>query len=99
MSYPALLQGPAVRPTSATFLRFAIPARRLVRASRFVAGKSFQKVLIGIDNRTTLMLGHTRWRMRGDEKVSANNHLMQASFYRQVLVPVAICGAGETAWT
>ena len=35
--------------------------------------KAFHEVLAGIDNRTTLLLGHTRRRTHGDEKVNVNN--------------------------
>jgi hypothetical protein len=32
----------------------------------------------GLDNRATLLLGHTRWRTRGDERVNSNNHPIRA---------------------
>ena len=40
--------------------------------------KAFHEVLGGVDNRTTLLLGHTRWRTRGDEQVNENNHPIRA---------------------
>ena len=52
--------------------------KRPVRASRFVDDKAFHEVLSGVDNRTTLLLGHTRWRTRGDERVNENNHPIRA---------------------
>ena len=45
---------------------------------RFVTDKAFHEVLGGVDNRTTLLLGHTRWRTRGDEQVNENNHPIRA---------------------
>ena len=38
----------------------------------------YHEVLDGIDNRTTLLLGCTRWRIRGDEQVNNNNHRIWA---------------------
>ena len=52
--------------------------KRPVRASRFVSDKTFHEVLSGVDNRATLLLGHTRWRTRGDENVNENNHPIRA---------------------
>ncbi len=52
--------------------------KRPVRASRFVTDKAFHEVLSGVDNRATLLLGHTRWRTRGDELVNENNHPIRA---------------------
>ena len=52
--------------------------KRPVRASRFVTDKAFHEVLSGVDNRATLLLGHTRWRTRGDENVNENNHPIRA---------------------
>jgi len=37
----------------------------------------YHKALAGIDNRTTLLLGHTRWRTRGNERINCNNHPIQ----------------------
>jgi hypothetical protein len=31
-----------------------------------------------MDNRAVLLLGHTRWRTRGDERVNSNNHSIRA---------------------
>ena len=52
--------------------------KRPARASRFVTDKAFHEVLGGVDNRTTLFLGHTRWRTRGDEQINENNHPIRA---------------------
>lgn len=52
--------------------------KRPVEASRFVEDKAFHEVLAEIDNRTTLLLGHTRWRTRGDENVNGNHHPIRA---------------------
>ncbi len=52
--------------------------KRPVRATQFVTDKAFHEILAGVDNRTTLVLGHTRWRTRGDEQVNENNHPIRA---------------------
>ncbi len=52
--------------------------KRPVSAGQFVIDKTFHEVLAGIDNRTTLLLGHTRWRTRGDERINRNNHPIRA---------------------
>jgi glucosamine 6-phosphate synthetase-like amidotransferase/phosphosugar isomerase protein len=52
--------------------------KRPVSAGQFVTDKAFHEVLAGIDNRTTVLLGHTRWRTRGDERVNRNNHPIRA---------------------
>ncbi|EMS77443.1 glucosamine 6-phosphate synthetase-like protein [Desulfotignum phosphitoxidans DSM 13687] len=52
--------------------------KRPVSAGQFVIDKAFHEVLAGIDNRTTVLLGHTRWRTRGDERVNRNNHPIRA---------------------
>ncbi len=49
-----------------------------VRADRFKSDKAFHEVLAGIDNRTTLLLDHTRRRTRGDEKINENNRSIRA---------------------
>ncbi|MBP7906254.1 MAG: hypothetical protein KA099_13135 [Alphaproteobacteria bacterium] len=40
--------------------------------------RAFHEDLAGINNRATLLLGHTRWRTRGDERVNSNNHPIRA---------------------
>jgi len=52
--------------------------KRPVTAERFVTDKAFAELLAGINNRATLLLGHTRWRTRGDERVNSNNHPIRA---------------------
>ena len=52
--------------------------KRPVPASQFVSDKGFHEALSGVDNRATLLLGHTRWRTRGDENVNENNHPIRA---------------------
>lgn len=52
--------------------------KRPVPAGQFVTDKAYHKALSGIDNRTTLLLGHTRWRTRGDERVNCNNQPIRA---------------------
>ena len=48
--------------------------KRPVTAECFVTDKAFANLLAGLDNRATLLLGHTRWRTCGDEQVNSNNH-------------------------
>lgn len=48
--------------------------KRPLPAEQFVEHKAFPQMLAGVDNRTTVLLGHTRWRTRGDEQVNRNNH-------------------------
>ncbi|MFH2075087.1 MAG: glucosamine 6-phosphate synthetase [Pseudomonadota bacterium] len=52
--------------------------KRPVTAECFVPDKAFANLLAGLDNRATLLLGHTRWRTRGDEQVNCNNHPIRA---------------------
>lgn len=52
--------------------------KRPVPAGQFVTDKAFQEVLAGMDNRATLLVGHTRWRTRGDERINRNNHPIRA---------------------
>lgn len=47
-------------------------------ARSFVRDKAFHEILGEVDNRATLVLGHTRWRTRGDEHVNENNHPIRA---------------------
>jgi len=52
--------------------------KRPLAATQFVEHKSFRALLGSVDDRTTLLLGHTRWRTRGDERVNRNNHPIRA---------------------
>jgi amidophosphoribosyltransferase len=53
--------------------------KRPVPAETFVEHKAFADVLARVDNRTTVLLGHTRWRTRGDEHINRNNHPIRAA--------------------
>jgi len=44
---------------------------RPVTVERFVMDKGFPELLAGLHNRAALLLEHTRWRTRGDERVTA----------------------------
>jgi len=50
-----------------------------MRASAFVREDDYGDFLDGIDNKTTLVIGHTRWRTRGCERNNRNNHPILAS--------------------
>lgn len=52
--------------------------KRPVPASELTVSDLFQETLEGVDNRTTALLGHTRWRTRGSEANSRNNHPIRA---------------------
>src|SRR5689334_5888473 len=47
--------------------------KRPLPAEEFVEHKLYPLVLAGVDNRTTVVLGHTCWRTRGDEQINRNN--------------------------
>ena len=49
-----------------------------MRASAFVREDDYGDFLGGIDNKTTLLMGHTRWRTRGCERNNRNNHPIRA---------------------
>jgi len=53
--------------------------KRPVRASQLVVDKAFHEMISSVDNRTTLLMGHTRWRTRGDERNNLNNHPLLGS--------------------
>lgn len=53
--------------------------KRPLPAETFVEHRAFADVLGGVDNRTTVLLGHTRWRTRGDEHINRNNHPIRAA--------------------
>jgi glucosamine 6-phosphate synthetase-like amidotransferase/phosphosugar isomerase protein len=52
--------------------------KRPMPAERFVEHKAFPLVLARVDRRTTILLGHTRWRTQGDEQINRNNHPIRA---------------------
>ncbi len=43
-------------------------------ASDFVGDKGYARVLAGVDNKTAILMGHTRWRTQGSENNNGNNH-------------------------
>ena len=45
-----------------------------VPAHEFVMAPAFEDMLAQIDNRTTVLMGHTRWKTRGSQQDNANNH-------------------------
>jgi glucosamine 6-phosphate synthetase-like amidotransferase/phosphosugar isomerase protein len=49
-----------------------------MRASAFVRVDDYGDFLDGIDNKTTLLMGHTRWRTRCCERNNRNNHPIRA---------------------
>lgn len=52
--------------------------KRPVTAERFVTDNAFPELLSGMDNRVTLLLGHTCRHTCGDERVNHNNHPIRA---------------------
>lgn len=52
--------------------------KRPLPAEAFVEHKVYPLMLAGVDRRTTVVLGHTRWRTRGDEQINRNNHPIRA---------------------
>ena len=43
-------------------------------ASKFVKQSEYARLLTGLDERVTVLMGHARWRTCGDERNNANNH-------------------------
>lgn len=52
--------------------------KRPMRAHELVYEKPFQELLGQVDNETTVLMGHTRWRTRGNEFNNRNNHPIRA---------------------
>ena len=48
--------------------------KRPIRAHRLVRESTFHELMAEVDNQTTILMGHTRWRTRGSETNSRNNH-------------------------
>ncbi len=48
--------------------------KRPIRAHRLVRESTFYELMAEVDNQTTVLMGHTRWRTRGNEINSRNNH-------------------------
>lgn len=47
--------------------------KRPVIAEQFIMDKAYHELLTGVSNSTTLLLGHNRWRTRGDVNNNLNN--------------------------
>jgi len=45
-----------------------------VPAHEFVVSQVYEDMLARVDNRTTILMGHTRWKTRGSQQDNANNH-------------------------
>jgi amidophosphoribosyltransferase len=52
--------------------------KRPCLAEQLIAEPNFSDIIKAIDNHTTALLGHTRWRTRGSEKNSRNNHPLRS---------------------
>jgi len=52
--------------------------KRPLRASEFIKDQAFREVLSGVDSRSTLLMGHTRWQTKGDASDNRNNHPIRA---------------------
>jgi len=52
--------------------------KRPMRVHGLVYEKPFQELLGQVDNETTILMGHTRWRTRGNEVNNRNNHPIRA---------------------
>lgn len=52
--------------------------KRPMRAHELLYEKPFQELLEQVDNETTILMGHTRWRTRGNEFNNRNNHPIRA---------------------
>ena len=48
--------------------------KRPIRAHRLVRESTFHELMAEVDNQTTILMGHTRWRTRGNEFNNRNNH-------------------------
>lgn len=54
--------------------------KQAVSAHDFVGHSGYRKVLRGVDNRTTILMGHTRWQTRGDAGNNLNNHPIKTEY-------------------
>jgi glucosamine 6-phosphate synthetase-like amidotransferase/phosphosugar isomerase protein len=66
--------GVALLQTDGEFRLF----KRPVRAHRIIREPDFHELMDEVSNRTTVLMGHTRWRTRGSESNSRNNHPIRA---------------------
>lgn len=48
--------------------------KRPMPASQFVKDPLYARMLAKMDDRVTILMGHARWRTRGDEQDNCNNH-------------------------
>lgn len=62
--------GVACVKTDGTYDLFKAP----LPASEFVQAPRYADLLAGVDDETTVLMGHARWRTCGDEHNNANNH-------------------------
>ena len=51
-----------------------------VTAQEFVDDRKYGRVISGVNNKTTILMGHTRWQTRGDARNSLNNHPIKTKF-------------------
>ncbi len=51
-----------------------------VPAQEFIEDRKYGRVLSGISNKTTILMGHTRWKTRGDARNNLNNHPIKTKF-------------------
>jgi superfamily II helicase len=52
--------------------------KRPMRAHELVRESTFHELMAEVDNQTTILMGHTRWRTRGNEFNNRNNHPIRA---------------------
>jgi len=51
-----------------------------VPAQDFVEDRKYRRVISGVGNKTTILMGHTRWQTRGDAQNNLNNHPIKTKF-------------------
>lgn len=51
-----------------------------VPAHEFVRHCAYRKILRGVNNRITFLMGHTRWQTRGDASNNLNNHPIKTKY-------------------
>jgi len=56
--------------TDGTYDLFKAP----MPASEFIHESRYADIIAGVDNKTTILMGHTRWRTQGSEFNNDNNH-------------------------
>ncbi len=55
--------------------------KRPVLAEELVKEPTYIDIINSIENDTAILMGHTRWRTRGHEKNSRNNHPLRCGVY------------------